>query len=139
MPISIKENGLELSLRSLIDKINASGRVTVNFVTSGIRKRYEELIELTVYRVLTEMINNTLKHAGASVIDVSLIQKNQKLYINYKDDGKGFDYNHTIETSRKGLGLKNILSRIGMIGGQHQIISKQGEGFTAFIEIDVEG
>jgi len=138
MPASIKENGLEFSLRSLVDKINSSGQISVNFTTSGIRQHYQEIIELSVYRVLTEMINNTLKHAEATTIEISLIEKNKKLYINYKDNGIGFDYNQTIETGQKGLGLKNILSRIKMIGGTHRITSSKGKGFTAFIMLDIK-
>ena len=137
MPASIKENGLEFSLRSLVEKINASGQIAIKFNTSGLQQHYEEVIELSVYRVLTEMINNTLKHAEASSVSISLLEKNNKLLVNYKDNGKGFDYKTTLASGKRGLGLKNILSRIGMMGGKHLITSEKGMGFSAFIELDM--
>ncbi len=137
MPASIRENGLIYSLRSFIDKINSSGKITINFSTDGLRERYEWLLELALYRMLTEMINNTLKHASASIVEIDLMEKNNSLVISYVDNGKGFDYDSMINSGEGGLGLKNILNRIRLIGGKHDIKSKKGEGFSATIEVEV--
>jgi len=135
MPASIKENGLESSLQSFIDKINAYGKIQIQFITLSLRKHFEPVLELSVYRMLTEMINNSLKHAEADKIEISLSEKNNKLLISFMDNGKGFDFEKTIKSGNAGLGLKNILSRIEMIGGKHHFLSKKGEGFTATIEV----
>ena len=137
MPASIKDNGLEYSIRSFADKINASGSIRVNLTMVDLKKHYETIIELSVYRMITEMINNTLKHAGATVIDISLIEKDNTLFIAYNDNGKGFDYEKVINTKNSGLGLQNILNRIEIIGGKHTIKSTKGRGFSAFVEINL--
>ncbi len=138
MPASIKDNGLVFSLNSFIDKINATGKIAIHLTTSGLRKRYSAVIELSVYRMLTEMINNTLKHAGATSVDIMLAEKNNRLLITYKDNGRGFDMEALNGLNKGGLGLKNILNRIEMMGGKQTITSKKGEGFQAFVEVKTD-
>ncbi len=137
MPASIKEQGLEYALRSLIEKINASGKIVIEFETVGVQKHYEEMTELSIYRMLLEMINNTLKHANASKIEISLIHTNNNLYLTYSDNGVGFDIKDALHSSQEGIGLTNILSRIEIIGGKYHLNSQPGKGFTADIEIPV--
>ena len=137
MPASIKEQGLEYALRSLIEKINASGKIVVEFEAVGVQKHYEEMTELSIYRMLLEMINNTLRHAGASKIEISLIHTNNTLYLTYSDNGVGFDMKNALQSNQGGIGLANILSRIEIIGGKYQLNSKPGKGFSADIEIPV--
>ena len=135
MPASLKTDGLESSLRSFIDKINASGKISIHLTTSGLHQKYKPVMALSVYRMITEMINNTLKHANASSIKISLSERNNKLYVTYNDNGKGFNFKETL-IKKEGLGLKNILNRIEVLGGNYKINSKEGKGFFASLEFE---
>ena len=137
MPASIKEQGLEYALRSFADKIKASGKIDIELNSLGLHKHYNEILELSVYRMFLEMINNTLKHAKASKIEMTLIEKNNTLFLTYSDNGKGFDINQTIKSKQSGIGLENILSRIEFLGGDYQLNSQPGKGFTAKIRVPV--
>ncbi len=138
MPAALKNNGLEIAIRSFSDKINASGTIKIDVQTVNFKKHYKSTIEITLYRILTEMINNTLKHAEASEVNISLTENNNKLLVTYNDDGKGFEYEAVIKSSEKGMGLDNTISRINSIGGSCSINSKTGKGFSANIEVSIK-
>jgi signal transduction histidine kinase len=135
MPAALKNDGLLLTLRSFCDKINASGKIKIKISSINFDKRLKSANEISLYRVLTEMINNTLKHAAANEINIDFTIKENKLFVTYRDNGKGFDYEGVMNTGSKGQGLHNTLSRINSIGGKFTIKSKEGKGFFAGIEI----
>ncbi len=137
MPVALKNNGLEMAINSFCNKINASSGIDINIRSINFNKHYKSTIEISIYRILTEMINNTLKHAQASRIDITLTDKQGHLFITYKDDGVGFDYTKTITSSKKGMGLNNSLSRMETIGAKYEIKTAPGKGFFAGIEVDV--
>ena len=68
--------------------------------------KFDPTLEIIIYRVITELINNTLKHAHAKIIKINFIIKGKLLSILYYDDGVGFDFNKTIKNPEKGLGIK---------------------------------
>jgi len=136
MPAALKNNGLEVAVKSFCDKINASGAISIKVQALNLKKHYKNTLEITIYRMLTEMVNNTLKHARATEISISLVQKNSKLFVYYKDNGTGFDYEKMISSADKGMGLDNTISRIKSIGGSCDIVSSDGNGFFASIEVN---
>ena len=138
MPAALKNNGLVAAIKSYSDKINSTGKLKIKVDTSKLKKSYGTTIELTIFRVITEMINNTLKHAQASKVDISLMQQNNTLYLKYNDNGVGFDIEKTMKSDRKGLGLDNTVSRVISIGGKCNMNSSAGNGFEAIIEIELE-
>ncbi len=135
MPASLKNNGLIAAIKSQADKINSTGKISIGIETLKVKDSYGTLVDLTLFRVITEMINNTLKHADATKINISLVQKDDLLHITYTDNGKGFDFRETINSKDKGLGLDNTISRIASIGGNCNIESDEGKGFKATIDI----
>ncbi len=137
MPAALKESGLETAIRSAGDKINSSGNMIVDVKSVNFEKHYKSSIEITLYRVLTEMINNTLKHSNASQISIILTQKNKKLFITYTDNGIGFDLELVKASDSRGMGLDNMSSRINSIGGKCSLESSSGNGFSAAIEVSV--
>ncbi|MCF6171235.1 MAG: sensor histidine kinase [Bacteroidales bacterium] len=136
MPAALKKNGLEAAIRSFSDKINSSGNIKIEVQSANFKKHHKHSVEITLYRILTEMTNNTLKHAAATRIDISLTGKGNKLFIVYKDNGRGFDFDAVSKSGKKGMGLNNMRSRINSIGGECTIKSKPGTGFFAGIEVD---
>jgi len=135
MPAALKNNGLENALRSFCDKINSSGNIQIEVESINFKKHHKNTVEITLYRILTEMINNTLKHAEASLVKISLSENNNKIFITYKDNGKGFDYQLMLNSPDKGMGLDNAISRINSIDGTCIVESEVGKGFFAEIEV----
>ena len=82
-------------------------------------------LRLTLYRILQEAFNNTVKYAGASLVQVSLVQNDRQLHLAYTDDGVGFNP----ATVKKGMGLQNIRNRAGAYGGEIRIESSPGGGY----------
>lgn len=130
MPRVLSDFGLVEALSTLCEKVDASKSVNVNFLHSGMKERLEEIVELGLYRISQELINNTLKHAQASNITLQLIHKGEYILLMYEDDGKGFD----TETVPHGLGLLNIENRAKAMAGEMRIDSFQGKGMTATVE-----
>lgn len=123
-----------------IDAINAfSEKIEMNYPIKIIREFRKELnisetIQITLYRVLVELINNTLKYAFASEIKIKLGMAKGKISINYHDNGNGFNVEKEI-VAGKGMGLYNIHSRIKSLGGTISMKSKEGKGIRVDILI----
>jgi signal transduction histidine kinase len=132
-PHILQNYGLAEAIKAYAAKINESSKI--NFVLKlDTLCRFDEKIETIVYRVLCECINNTLKHAHAKKIKIEVACQNNLLYINYSDDGKGFDKD-TILASHKGIGLTNMQSRLKAINGNMDIYSIPGSGTTIKFQI----
>jgi PAS domain S-box-containing protein len=138
MPSVIADYGLIRALQSFCDKIRASKTINISFSDETITKRYNPTIEITLYRIALELINNTIKHASAHNIEIHLLETDKVLEINYKDDGVGFDVNQKMSNQNGGLGLNSILNRIKSINGQCDFRSKPGNGFMVKMEIDLQ-
>ncbi|WP_298064263.1 ATP-binding protein [uncultured Rikenella sp.] len=94
--------------------------------------RFDPDREVILYRVVCELINNALKHAGAGTLTIDMRTERDWVTVNVADDGRGFDP----EAESDGMGLSNIASRISSIRGELQIDSRPGGGGTrVFIRI----
>jgi len=124
--------GLNAAVKALCESTEVSSGVHFHFICTNMFARPDAKTETAVYRIVQELINNTLKHAGAGTIAIEIIQKQDDLYVSYKDDGKGFD---TTVTFSSGLGLLNMESRVQLLGGTFAIISAPGKGFAGEIHI----
>lgn len=124
--------GLENGLRKNIESLFYSCKITLDSNLAG--NRYPETIEINIYRVLQEIINNTIKHSNATELNIFLNQKNNSLFINTIDNGIGFDVD---KINRKtGLGLSSLKNRIKLIGGNIEIKSATNKGVEINIEIN---
>jgi PAS domain S-box-containing protein len=130
-PHILRNFGLIHALKSFIEKI--ADKCEIDIICScEPSERFDEIIEATIYRVLTELINNTIKYAKVRKASILLKKENDQLYIEYKDEGIGFDCNETLNKN-PGVGLLNIKSRIESIGGNYKFLSEPGKG--VFIRI----
>lgn len=120
--------GLFATIEAFVALINNTGEIKISIV------QYESLQELllpektalALFRVLTQLIDNTIKHAQATEITISF-KKAALLEIAYQDNGKGFDL-EALER-RTGIGMQNIQSRLQMINATYQINTSVGKGF----------
>ena len=131
--------GLLRALRNFTNKINATRAIYINLESNLGNERFETNIEVVLYRVICELINNTIKHAKAKKIDISLMKEEKKLTIAYKDNGKGFNKAKLMEqNSNRGMGLSNIFSRINSLKGEISIESEPGKGTMVNIKVKID-
>jgi len=91
------------------------------------------------YRIATELLNNTIQHAQASVVTIRLNLDNVVLILRYEDDGVGFEADKILRLSdREGTGLPNILSRIKSLKGDIKIDSRPGLGSRFYISVNTD-
>jgi signal transduction histidine kinase len=137
-PFNLSHYGYVGALLDFIDGINKLEQLIVrfNYNSDG---RYNNLCEIILYRITTEMITNTIKHANATEIKIDYFFSETKGIVNllYKDNGKGFDMEMIHKNTDTGMGLDNIQQRIKMLRGQISIDSAIGKGTTFLIEFPV--
>ncbi len=132
-PHILQNYGIIDALNAYIIKVKESKKIEINLKSIKIC-RFTEIIETIVYRLLCECINNTIKHAKASKIDIQLDCKINLLEIYYADNGIGFDLEQVLN-SHKGIGLLNMQSRIKALGGTMIIESKPNLGVTINFQV----
>ncbi|HPS11702.1 MAG TPA: sensor histidine kinase [Prolixibacteraceae bacterium] len=126
--------GLIPALKSLQESIAATGQLNIEVLDFGFDDdRLEYDIEINLYRVIQELISNILKHANASEVTIQLLKKDKRLNVVVEDNGIGFDVNKV--KNKKGMGLRNIESRINSLDGELNIDSGKGAGTTITINI----
>lgn len=131
LPPTLEKFGFQAAAEDLCERIDHSGGLRVNF-SSATEDRLEAKREIALYRVLQELLNNTMKHAKAQNISVDLSWGQDQFYFVYQDDGKGFDQ---AGTKSKGLGLRNIESRVSLIDGTLSSVSSPGNGLRVNIAL----
>jgi len=137
MPTVIESFGLVKAVEAFCDKVNKTNQLNIVFETEHIEERLESNLELIFFRVISELINNTIKHARAENIHILLVKYEDRLTLYFKDDGVGFDVDEIISSENKGMGLKNIISRVKSISGKYSFNSAPDEGFTIKIEVNL--
>lgn len=134
MPEMLSRLGLKEALQLYCRNISHSRELQITFHTSGTLHRYKSNFELSVYRIIQELVNNIVKHAHATEALVQLSQHNHLLAITVEDNGIGFNQQ---AMQQNGMGLKNLQSRIKALNGNIEIDAASGQGTTAYIEFDV--
>ena len=131
-PHVLNNFGLMRGIKNFVDRTRSLHNVDIEFRTTLRDERYDSNIEVIVYRVICELINNSLKHSGCTKINLSLKHHNDRLTLDYSDNGCGF---LPSEVSDSGMGLSNIRSRVQSLGGKLRLLSSKGEGMSAHINI----
>jgi signal transduction histidine kinase len=129
--------GLASAINSFVSKINTAKSINIDFKSDIYDKRFDYNIEVVLYRVLCELINNTVKHAQAKNIDIELSLHENILSLKYSDDGIGFDVNSVLSKQNSGMGYSNIINRIRSIKGMINIESDENKGTKAIIIVNI--
>lgn len=129
--------GLVTAVRSFANKIEQTGKIRIEFRTNLKEQRFDSKVEVILYRAVCELINNTIKHAKARKILISLDLEDKILIVLYQDDGKGFNFDEAMLEQKSGMGLHNIRSRISSINGEFTLESQPGEGIIGTIRIKI--
>ena len=94
-------------------------------------------IEMICYRIVKELINNTLKHANAKSVWISMQKSDNWFQLNYRDNGVGFDIESKLNNGGTGIGLLNISNRLKTLGATYTMLSEAGNGFNFEMKISV--
>ena len=129
-PHILERFGLEKAIKTFTDTIITKEdlEIILSFNLNG--ERYNYNLEVILYRIVGELIANTLNYASASKVEISLFHYDKKIELLYSDNGIGFDLKNS---KNKGMGLSNINSRVKSLDGKIELHSKLNQGF--FIKI----
>lgn len=130
MPETLMKFGLQQALQDYCDGLDENQSFTINSEFYGLEKRMEPSTEVVIYRIVQELLNNVVKHSGASSILAQVMRHNNNVTITVEDNGKGFDK----EVVMLGSGLKNVRSRVEYLKGQLDIKSEPGKGTSIHID-----
>jgi PAS domain S-box-containing protein len=134
VPPSLKDLGFIDSVNDLIDSLRHTQALSIELnYFSFDEDRLPENKKLALFRIIQEQLNNIIKHSGAKQAYISLRSTGDNIFLQIKDDGKGFDYNKI----RKGLGLTSISNRAELLGGKTEIISAPGHGCQIRVNLPV--
>jgi len=135
MPGNLSKFGLIAAIEDLFEEIDETGKISAKMTNEIGGERFSENKEIMLYRIIQELVNNTIKHAGANSISLSLNKSDGHILVNYADNGKGFDQGKAKEV--KSMGLKNIHDRVKFLGGELSIESSIGKGSSFIFEFPI--
>ena len=127
--------GLAHAVGEIIRNINVSTKIQFDFKHNIKDVRFEEEIEMGLYRTLQELIKNIITHSKASKANVLIISENNELSIEINDNGVGIVKGTIMNPKSGGIGLRNMRSRIEYLGGDFRIENKRGKGTLIKIRI----
>ncbi|WP_299242583.1 ATP-binding protein [uncultured Aquimarina sp.] len=127
LPPILENFGLQAAIEELCDEFVSSKKVKADY-----KIKYNNLLsksdELHIFRIIQELLNNSVRHGKAENITLKINDTNEQLDIEYTDDGKGFDIKSV--NKNKGIGLRNIESRVEILDGKLSYYSEIGNGAT---------
>jgi len=136
MPEALVKFGLDTALKDFCNDINQSGALKINYQSFGLGgAELDQTVSITIYRIIQELINNTIKHAAATSAIVQLTKNDDQLSVTVEDNGKGFDT--VILTAARGIGWSNVQNRVEFLKGKLDVISSPGSGTSIHIEFGI--
>lgn len=133
VPEALDKFGLVDAINDVCTSLSHNSAIRINFQSVGVTERLENRIETNLYRIILELLNNTIKHANATELFIQIIKQDNMLSVMFEDNGVGFDVNK--ETN--GIGLKNILWRTKLLNASADIQSTPQNGVNISIEMEI--
>ncbi|MDQ0159667.1 sensor histidine kinase [Alkalibacillus salilacus] len=135
-PMALDDLGLVPTLRKYLKTVEDYHEIKVEFKAKESNKRYNQKFEAAVFRLVQESVQNAIKHADTSLIEVIFEETVQQVNVQVIDHGKGFD----IETEKESsFGLTGMRERVDMLGGTIELKSEQGQGTKVLMQLPVQG
>ncbi len=125
--------GLKKAIEHFVRNVVADN-VDINISINIGKQRYDYKVEVILYRICCELINNTLKYAKAHRVSVLITESNGFVELKYDDDGVGFNVE---KEEVKGMGLTNVKSRVKSLNGEIELLASPNRGFYAQIKLPV--
>ena len=130
----IANQGLLKALKDLAHKISQVNELQIDVQAHGMDTRLENSLELSLFRIIQELITNVIKHAQAKTLTIHLVNHGDSLNIMVEDDGVGFDPRHISKRS-EGMGINAIDKRVAHLNGTLEIESEPGQGTSVIIDL----
>lgn len=133
MPIALREYGLIPSLENLLQKTLSNNNIKYDFETVNIEERLSEKIEVCLYRITQELLNNVIKHSKANFVSLVISKHQDFISLIFEDNGTGFNETEV----KKGIGMTSLSSRLEIVNGELKFESSEGSGTMAIIKIPI--
>lgn len=127
------QHGLEKALQRYCSIVSNDKLLSIQYDSWGEIGRFASSFELSVYRIVQELINNIIRHAGATEALVQLSCQNHILSITVEDNGAGFSKSGSGDV---GFGLASLRSRVQALNGKMDMTNESGSGVSAYLEFD---
>ncbi|RZL69940.1 MAG: hypothetical protein EOO93_00090 [Pedobacter sp.] len=137
-PVLLKEMGLEVAIRDMLERKLDPHEITFNFSFNVKKTGLHCNMEIVIYRIVQELLNNTIKHANATHVNVLVLQKEEEIYLSQTDNGKGMD-SALLSDPKRGFGLKSIINRLHLLNGVFEVFSKENNGTKILMNIPLNG
>jgi signal transduction histidine kinase len=134
LPPSLENLGLWAAVEELSNWVNNSDQIQIECHKNGEPARFDQAKELALFRIIQELLNNSIKHSGSNTIDIYFRFSKNMLIVLVSDKGKGFDLNNKFT----GLGLKNLESRAQIAGAKFRMKSAPDRGTKALLVFNKE-
>lgn len=138
MPGTLIDFGLVQAIKMLCKATEENGDFKINFFYKGLSERLPQNIELSLYRISQEILNNALKYSKAKTLNIQLIRYPDSILLMTEDDGVGFDQKAIAKDTNKGIGLRNIKTRASSIGGFINIDTRPGQGVSTTVDVPLK-
>jgi two-component system sensor histidine kinase DegS len=137
-PMMLDDLGVVPTLRRYVESFQEKNGVTVPITVTGVERRLESHIEVTIFRGVQELLSNALSHAQATQIQVLLDLNQDQILAVVEDNGSGFNVEDALNNNNRTIGLTSLRERIEMLGGELNIQSSLGQGARIEFTIPVE-
>jgi signal transduction histidine kinase len=135
MPPELVKLGFNYAIESLVNRMSQNGKVNIQLSNGLAEKQLSPEIEIAVYRIINELLTNTLRHSKAQNASLQMFVADNILTVIAEDNGIGFDTN----VITAGIGLGNIKSRVAALNGSITIDSSPNRGSSFIIDIPFKG
>lgn len=137
-PMMLDDLGVVPTLRRYVDSVQEKNGIPVPITVTGVERRLESHIEVTIFRSVQELLVNAIMHSQATQIQVSLDLAQEEITAVVEDNGRGFNADEALNDSSRTIGLSTLRERIQMLGGDINIQSSVGQGSRIEFSIPIE-
>lgn len=136
-PMSFDDLGLNTTLEGLVNDIKSRTSMEIGFVIEGEKKELSSIVQLTIFRIIQECTNNSLKHSKGKRIDILLKYEDKNIYLKVSDDGVGMGCENVDNSKLTGFGLDMMKERVELLNGNIDISTEEEKGTTIQVNIPV--
>lgn len=132
VPAILTQYGLVLAIAELVGPLRRSADCAIEY-NHSVEGRVPVFVETHLYKIVQELLTNTIKHAKANAIKIDLRLNSNKISLLFEDDGEGYQ-----GTDHNGIGIKNIISRVAILQGKISIDSQLGNGTKVYVTVEIK-
>jgi signal transduction histidine kinase len=131
LPVSLSRFGLKPSLQTFIEQVNIAEHLDADLQILGLEERLNDELEVSIYRICQELVQNVIKHAGATTMRIQIIDHKDSINLIVEDNGKGM----AVSEINAGLGFTTIETKVKLFKGTFSIESQPGKGAMVLVDI----